>query len=123
MRLVDAPLARRAPALAVEQVRLDVHVREQQRVLEHVADSPPVERHVDAARRVEQRLAVDADRAARGSKDAGDRVDDAGLSRSRRPEQADDRRLGSKAHAEVERTEPALDVNVDHRRASRAIGA
>ena len=48
-------------------------MREQPRVLEDVADPPPMARHVDAAPGVEQRLAVEHDAAAIGAQQAGDR--------------------------------------------------
>ena len=63
---------------------------EQPGVLEDVADAPAVARDVDAARGVEQRLAVEDDAAARRAEQAGDRVDHRGLAGARAAEQRRD---------------------------------
>ena len=116
VRRIDDTRGSRRATQSVEQVGLDVEVREKQCVLEYVAEPSLVRRQVDAASAVEQRLAVDDDASALRAADAGDRVDDAGLARARAAEQTDDRRLGAKRDLELEHAEPLLDVNVDHRR-------
>ena len=71
-----------APARAIEavaKVALDGEVREQAAVLEHVADAAPLGGHVDAARAVDQRLAVERDVARVRAQHAGDDVRDRGL--------------------------------------------
>ena len=64
-RFVDETILGRVQPLSIEQIRFDVHVREQQRILEHVTDPALVRRHVDAFRHIEQRHVVDADGSAR----------------------------------------------------------
>jgi hypothetical protein len=112
--LVDESIAQVAQALPVGEVRLHVHVRKQEAVLEHIADAAQFGRHVDAPLRIEQDCIVDADAAARGRGDPRDRVDDARLAGTGAPEKPDDRRFGREAHVEVKVTEPLLDINVDH---------
>ena len=114
-RLVDDAILRRAQPLAVEQVRFHVHVREQQRVLEDVADASLFGRQIDASRGVEQEHVVDADVTAQRLGDPGDGVDHAGLAGTGATEETDDRRVGGESGREVEGAELLLDVNVDHR--------
>ncbi len=66
-------------AKAVEQIGFDVQVREQQIVLEHVAQSPLLGRQIDAPCAIEKRFTVDDDVAALRMRGAGERVDDTGL--------------------------------------------
>src|SRR5690348_14537607 len=66
------------PAPVVEIV-LDRKMREQSTFLEHAADAPPPGRHVDARCAVEQGLAVKHDASTVGREQAGDHVDQAGL--------------------------------------------
>src|SRR5262252_7837683 len=115
----DHSLAVGRAAKAVIKVRLDVQMREQQIVLEHVAEPPTLRRHVDAALTVEERGLVDDDAAPLRPGDAGERVDKTGLARSRSPEKAHDRSLGTKCHFQPEAAQLASDVDVDHSRAAR----
>ena len=84
------PLEERAAVASAEgDVPLDVQVREERVVLEHEADGPLLRRPVDAPRRVEPRLAGDADPAAVRSRQPGDAAQHRGLPRSRRPHERD----------------------------------
>ena len=60
--------AARGTPLRIAQVGLDVQMRKQPRVLEHVADAAPLRRDLDAARRVEQHLVVELDAARVGAR-------------------------------------------------------
>src|SRR5262249_58968206 len=88
--LVDEVLGRVTQPLAVEEVRLHVEVREEQGVLEHVADPAQLGWQVDSTRAVEETLAVDHDRTALRRADSRDGIHQAGLARARAPEEAHD---------------------------------
>src|SRR3546814_8315587 len=66
-------------------------MRKQPALLEDIADAAPVRRHEDAAIRIDQQAAVDADAAAGiRSRQAGDQVDQGGLAGARAAEQRGD---------------------------------
>ena len=89
-------------------------MRKQPRVLEHVADAPPVRRHVDACGRVVQRFAVERDDAAVGPQQPGDHVDQRGLAGAGRAEQAGDAALAFERGFEREFAELFGDVDAQH---------
>src|ERR1700716_2378116 len=89
-------------------------MREEQIVLEDVAEPPPFRRKIDAPIAVEERLAVHDDAAAQWSRDPGQRIDQARLARPRAAEQADDRCVGLERDFELELAQPLLDIDVDH---------
>ncbi|MET3303344.1 hypothetical protein ABIF53_004359 [Bradyrhizobium japonicum] len=66
------------PSSIVEILR-NVEMREQPRVLEHIADAAAPGRHMNAGRGVVHGLAVDHDGAAVGPQEPGDHVDQRGL--------------------------------------------
>ena len=68
-------------------------MRKQPRILEHIADAPPVRRDVNARGRVIERLAVERDDAAVGPQQSCDHVDQRGLAGAGRAEQAGDAAL------------------------------
>ena len=66
-----------------------VEVREERVLLEEVADTPSLGRHVDATRRVEEHRVVQRDDAFVGAQQAGDDPQYRRLPRSRRPDERD----------------------------------
>ncbi len=119
-----APLAAAGEPAAVEQVAPHREVREQPGVLEHVADAPPVARHVDAPSGVEQGLAVEQDAATVRPQETGDAVDDRGLAGTRTAEQGRDAVRGREGDVEIQRAQAARDLDLEHQmpRTIRATG-
>ena len=89
-------------------------MRKQPRILEHVADAPPVRRHVDACGRVVERFAVERDDAAVRPQQAGDHVDQRGLAGAGRAEQAGDAALAFERGFQREFAELFGDVDAQH---------
>src|SRR6266567_2534453 len=107
--------------VTVEQIGLDVEVREKEVVLKDVSEAPLFRCDINGALAVEQHFAIDDDAAAPGTQDSGDGIDDGRLAGPRSPEQADDRSFSPKRHRELEIADAALDVDVDHvRRRAKA---
>ena len=104
-----------APAGAEAQVGPDVHVREEPRLLEDVADPPPFRGHRHAPRAVEQDRFPDRDPAVVGADQAGDHVGDGRLAGAGGAEQAGDA-AARQPHADVERegSLPVGEGDVDH---------
>ena len=80
-RFFDEAIARRAQPLSIEQIRFHIHVRKQQRILEHVTDPTLFRPQVDPLRGVEQSHAIDANRTASRFRDSCNRIDDTRLAR------------------------------------------
>src|SRR5258706_3843232 len=80
-------------------------MRNQTPFLKHVAHAPGFNRHIDSARAVEQTLAVDFDRAAIGTHQTRDGVDERGLARTRAPEQRRDAGIAAEFGVEREVSE------------------
>jgi hypothetical protein len=77
-------------------------VREEREVLEDVAGAARADGEVEAARRVEERLAVDADEARVRAFQPGDGFERERLARARRAEEDGDARLGREVDVERE---------------------
>src|SRR5512145_3110113 len=60
---------------SVPQIAEHRHVREEPRVLEHIADTATLRTHVDATGRVEQRVVIDPHEACVGMQQTRDQVD------------------------------------------------
>ena len=121
---ITAPPPVAGEPAAVEQVTAHGQMREQPGVLEDIADAPPMAGHVDPLRGVEQRLAIEDDPTARRAEQAGDRVDHRGLAGPRPAEQRRDAGVGGEADVEIERAEPAGEIDLEHQmpRTIRATG-
>ena len=68
----------------------DGQVREQRVALEHVAEPPPLGRHVDAGVGVEEHVAVHRDAPGVGPHEPGQALEGERLARARRPEERHD---------------------------------
>ena len=101
-------------APAVVEILPHVEMRKQPRILKHVADPPPVRRHVNACGRVVQRFAVERDDAAVRPQQAGDHVDQRGLAGAGRAEQAGDAALAFERGFKRELAELLGDVDAQH---------
>ena len=101
-------------APAVVEILPHVEMRKQPRVLKHVADAPPVRRHVDACGGVIERFAVERDDAAVGPQQACDHVDQRGLAGAGRAEQAGDAALAFERGFKREFAELLGDVDAQH---------
>ena len=114
VELRGGPAALRARH-AVAQVPLDVAVREEPRVLEHVADAAPLGRDADAPGRVDERLAAEAYVARVRVDEARDDVDERRLAASGGAEERDDARLRQReCRIEQEAAPALLDRDVEH---------
>ena len=89
-------------------------MRKQPRILKHVADPPPVRRHVNARGRIVERLAVERDDAAVGPQQSGDHVDQRTLAGAGRAEQAGDAALAFERGLKRELAELFGDVDAQH---------
>ncbi len=89
-------------------------MRKQPRILEHVADPPPVRRHVHACGDVVERLAVERDDAAIGLQEAGDHVDQRGLAGAGSAEQAGDAAFAGEGGFDREFAKLFCDVDAQH---------
>ncbi len=89
-------------------------MRKQPRVLKHVADAPPVRRHVNACGGVVQRFAVERDDAAVRPQQPCDHVDQRGLAGAGRAEQAGDAALAFERGFKREFAELLGDVDAQH---------
>lgn len=101
----DAPdafrrLARPREPAAVEEVAAHAQVREKARLLEDIADPPPVAGNEVAAPGVDQHLAVDDDASPLGPVQAGDQVYERRFAAPGRAEQRGQARIRTKAGAE-----------------------
>ncbi len=76
-----------AAAMAVQQVALDAQMGKQQLILKHEAHAAQLGTDVDAAARVEPRLAAESNRARAGREQSGDHVEHARLAGARRADQ------------------------------------
>ena len=101
-------------APAVVEILPHVEMRKQPRILKHVADPPPVRRHVNACGRVVERLAVERDDAAVGPQQSCDHVDQRGLAGAGRAEQAGDAALAFERGFKRELAELLGDVDAQH---------
>ena len=110
--------ARREPA-AIGEILADRHVREQSRVLEHVADASPVFRHVDAFCGIDKHAAVGGDAAAIRPDQSGDDVDQRRLAGPGGAEQRGEPPAAFECGVELERTQPM--PHVDRQRHSRSM--
>ena len=103
---------------AVQQVAAHVAVREQSRVLEHIADAAPVRGHVDAGGGIEQHPAIDGDAPGHRSQQPGDGIEHRGLARARRPGQGQHPRAGFDPHLALEVAPAQQHVDVEHQSSS-----
>jgi hypothetical protein len=79
-----------------------VQVRKQRVILKEIREAPRLRPLVDAARAVEERIAVQRDLAFVGAQQARDRLQRQALARARRPEQHDALRARGERHVERE---------------------
>ncbi len=108
----------RAP-LAIAQIALDIEVREQPRILEHIAGPAPLHRHVDAALGIEEGLVADHDPPSVRPHHAGHRLDDGGLAGPGAPEQRSDADLRrGEIYAQREAWPGEANIDRDHARPS-----
>src|SRR5262249_25059654 len=105
-------LAAREPA-AIEQVLAHAEMREQAAVLEDVADAPAMLGDEHAARRVDQRRAVDDDAPALRPDQAANDVDQGRLARARAAEQRRHAGLCGELRGQPEAAARMLDVDVE----------
>src|SRR5690606_29895137 len=82
-------LYRHATRRAIQQIAAHRVVREQARILEHIADAPPFRGHVDAARGVEPYLVIQRDAPARRQQ-SGQHIHQCGLAAAGAAEQCRD---------------------------------
>ena len=94
------PVAAGEPA-SVAEVLAHGHMREEPRLLEDVADAPPVRRQKNTLARIEQRIAIDPGMTGIDRDQAGQRVDHRGLARAGAAEQGGD--AGRRLEGDVER--------------------
>ena len=107
---------RAVSAVAPEtEVLPDVEMREQQRVLGHVANSARLGGKRDPVARREQRVAVDPDLSAIGSSQSRDRLEERGLARPGRSEQGRHRQVEVERYVERQGVERQTDLRLDHR--------
>ena len=98
-------------------------MREQQRLLRHVADAARLGREADAARAVEPNVAGDLDPAARFAPQPGDRLEHAGLAGAGGAEQAERRLVGRPGERDVEaRMARGMTAEAARAAARRALG-
>src|SRR5437764_5294917 len=95
------PRAGAAPA--IEQIRVNAHMREETRILKHNADAPFARRHKNPAFAIEKRLAADSDAARLRANESGDRREHGGFARSGRAEQSGHARAFAKLESGIER--------------------
>src|SRR3546814_17172676 len=95
-------------------------MRKQPALLEDIADAAPVRRHEDAAIRIDQQAAVDADAAAGiRSRQTGDQVDQRGLAGARAAEQRGD--AVAAGEADIQREIALAVADRDFQRHPRAL--
>src|SRR5712671_5117384 len=95
------PLA--GPAPAIEQIRVNAHMREETRVLKHNADAPFARRHKNPPFAIEKRFAANSDATRSRANESGDRRKHGGFARSRRAEQSGHARGFAKLESRIER--------------------
>ena len=83
---IDEAMRLRA-LLAVPEVGGDTHVREQSRILKHVADTAALRRYIDAPLRIEQHVVIQRHPADVGIEKPGDDVDQGALAAAGAAEQ------------------------------------
>ena len=105
---------------AVGDVPRDGHVREERVSLKHVPDAPLLRRQVDALGAVEQRASCRDDAARVGCDEAGDALQGQCLSRTRRPDEGDDRLVARPGRVEYEISELLSCGDAQHQNRSRA---
>src|SRR2546428_1457467 len=91
---IDDARRRRRSMISVQKIGRDVQVREEQIVLEDVAEPPPFRREIDAAIAGEERFAVDEDAPAPWPGDSRQRIHQTRLARPRAGEPPNDRGNG-----------------------------
>src|SRR6266849_734138 len=100
----------------VTKVLAHVQMRKQAPFLEYVADAPARRRHVYPPFAVEHRLAIDHDPAPVRTQNAGDGIDDRGLSRTGAAEERRDALACLEGDPELERAEATLNVDCQRHR-------
>src|SRR5262249_28731635 len=103
---------RREPA-AEQKILPHRQVRKQPPLLEHVADTPAMLPHEDAALGVDQRQPVDDDSTARGAHEPADDIDKGRLASARRPEQRRQPSVGDEFCLQHEGAEAVRDVHLE----------
>jgi len=89
-------------------------MREQPRVLEHIADPAAMDRDMRLRHRIVQRLAVDGDDAAIGSQQSRDHVDQRGLAGAGGAEQSGNPAFAREGSFDSEFAKPLRDVDAQH---------
>ncbi len=115
----QAGLAARREDPPEQEVPPHAEMREEPRVLEHVADAAAMRRQPDARLRVGQHRAVGDDPGALGPDEARDRVDEGRLARSRRAEDRRDAGRRLEGGVEPERALPMRDRDGERHAAIR----
>ena len=98
----------------VIEILRDVEMRKQPRVLEHIADAPPVGRNMHPRVGIVERFAVERNDTAVGPKQPCDHVDQRGLAGARRAEQPGDAALAGEGSRKREFAELPGDVDAQH---------
>ena len=84
--IIEPDRARGRAAQAIAQIRLDIHVRKQPRILKHLPNPALLRLHPDAMSAVLQHLAIERDMATFRAQQPGDGGDDGGFAGAGRAE-------------------------------------
>src|SRR5256885_2270318 len=110
---IDGSRAAGKPPPVVE-IAADVEVWKKECILKYVADAPLMPRQVDAAFRIDEDRAVDADAATVGADEPGDQVEYRRFAGARRPEERGYARAGAQRDIEGETAARQKKARLDH---------
>ena len=107
-------LVPREPA-AIEQILAHAEMREQPRILKHIADAASLLWHKDADLGINQNLAIDGNAPLPGPDQSANRIDQAGLARAGSAKQSRQPRVRLQADIQPESTDVMAHLKVDQR--------
>src|SRR4029078_2171512 len=110
---IDSSRAAGKPPPVVE-IAADVEMRKKEGILKYVANSPLTPRQVDAAFRIDEDRAVDADAAMVGADEPGDHVEYCRFAGTRRPEERGYACAGAERDVESETAARQKKARLDH---------